>query len=64
MAGNFRCLCAMTTDKPYRKGFEPQVAFEEIRKNEGSQFDPKFVKAFEKYWIHNKGYLSKKNLIN
>lgn len=55
---------AMTTDRPYRKGFEPQVAFEEIRNNKGSQFDPKFVKAFEKYWIHNKGDLSKKNLTN
>ncbi len=34
---------AITTDRPYRKAFSFQEALEEIRKNEGTQFDPEVV---------------------
>lgn len=37
---------AMTTDRPYRKGLSLQMAFDELRINAGTQFDPEMVKAF------------------
>lgn len=37
---------AMTSDRPYRKGLPDEVAFEELRKFSGRQFDPDVVKAF------------------
>ena len=37
---------AMTTDRPYRKGMEFEVALEEIRSNIGTQFDPQMAQAF------------------
>lgn len=37
---------AMTTDRPYRKGLSQKVAFEELKKNAGIQFDPEVVRAF------------------
>jgi putative nucleotidyltransferase with HDIG domain len=37
---------AMTQDRPYRRGMPPQVAFAEIEKQKGKQFDPKFAEAF------------------
>lgn len=36
---------AMTSDRPYRKGFDPEEAFEEIKKCAGTQFDPEIVCA-------------------
>jgi len=42
---------AITSDRPYRMGFEPEVAFTKILNNAGTQFDPKIVKAFEKAWL-------------
>ena len=42
---------AMTSDRPYRKGFDPEVAFEEIMRNASTQFDPEVVKAFERSWL-------------
>lgn len=39
---------AMTSDRPYRKGLAAQIAYEEILKCSGSQFDPVLVRAFEK----------------
>ena len=45
---------AMTSDRPYRKGFDPEVAFEEIMRNANTQFDPKVVKAFERSWLSGK----------
>ncbi len=41
---------AMTSDRPYRKSLPLEVAFEEIAKNKGTQFDPEVVRAFEKAW--------------
>ncbi len=41
---------AMTTDRPYRKGLEPEVALEELTKYRGIQFDPKIVDAFLLTW--------------
>ncbi len=37
---------AMTSDRPYRKGMEASVAFAEIEKMAGRQFDPVFAAAF------------------
>jgi HD-GYP domain-containing protein (c-di-GMP phosphodiesterase class II) len=39
---------AMTNDRPYRKALSVEEALEEIRKNSGTQFDPKVVEAFFK----------------
>jgi len=37
---------AMTTNRPYRGGLSLDVAFDELRKYSGSQFDPAVVDAF------------------
>src|SRR5262249_62037598 len=37
---------AMTSDRPYRKGMPLDVAFLEIEKGKGKQFDPVFAAAF------------------
>lgn len=37
---------AMTTDRPYRERMELAEAFDELRANSGTQFDPRVVKAF------------------
>lgn len=39
---------AMTTDRPYRRALPIKDALEELRKNSGTQFDPKVVEAFLK----------------
>jgi len=36
---------AMTSNRPYRKGLDPEVAIAEIQKGAGSQFDPACVEA-------------------
>src|SRR3954469_11936923 len=42
---------AMVSTRPYRKGLDPKIAFDEILKNKGTQFNAEvvdaFVKAFE-----------------
>ena len=37
---------AMTSDRPYRKALPVEVAIEEIKKNKGTQFDPKIADIF------------------
>jgi putative nucleotidyltransferase with HDIG domain len=37
---------AMVTSRPYRARIEPAAAFAELRKNAGTQFDPRVVEAF------------------
>jgi len=37
---------AMTSDRPYRKGMAPEVAFAEIERMVGKQFDPEAASAF------------------
>ncbi|MBU2541153.1 MAG: HD-GYP domain-containing protein [Candidatus Omnitrophica bacterium] len=37
---------AMTSDRPYRKAFSDQQAFEELRQYSGTQYDPTVVKVF------------------
>jgi HD-GYP domain-containing protein (c-di-GMP phosphodiesterase class II) len=36
----------MTTDRPYRKAMPLWDALEELKRNAGTQFDPKVVEAF------------------
>jgi putative nucleotidyltransferase with HDIG domain len=51
------CYDAMTTDRPYRNGLEPEIAFNEIVKNAETQFDPEIVEAFKRsYRSGNKIY--------
>lgn len=45
---------AMTTDRPYRKKMELARAFDELRVNSGTQFDPKVVEAFFKAYDDNR----------
>ncbi len=40
-------LDAMTTDRPYRPGFKPDRAREEIRAGAGTQFDPAVVERLD-----------------
>jgi HD-GYP domain-containing protein (c-di-GMP phosphodiesterase class II) len=37
---------AMTTTRPYRKGLDHEIAYKELRKFAGRQFDPQLVKIF------------------
>ena len=37
---------AMVTERPYKKKRSVQDAIEELKKNSGSQFDPKVIDAF------------------
>jgi protein phosphatase len=37
---------AMTSDRPYRTGLEPEAAIEELLENAGTQFFPEVVEAF------------------
>ncbi|MEA2404991.1 MAG: hypothetical protein QOE08_1638 [Thermoleophilaceae bacterium] len=36
---------AMTTDRPYRRAMQPEQAIEELRRNAGTQFEPRVVEA-------------------
>lgn len=40
-------FCAMITERPYRKAFTKEEALQEIKKDSGSFYDPKFVQALE-----------------
>ena len=48
------CYDAITTDRPYRKKRSPQMAFEELRQNRGTQFDPRLVLIFIKEYERQK----------
>ena len=37
---------AMTSDRPYRKGMPPDVAFAELERQSGLQFDPRCAAGF------------------
>jgi putative nucleotidyltransferase with HDIG domain len=37
---------AMTSERPYRKGMAPEIAFAEVKKQSGRQFDPECAAAF------------------
>ena len=37
---------AMTSDRPYRKAVSPEIAVNELKRNEQTQFDPQVIKAF------------------
>jgi diguanylate cyclase (GGDEF)-like protein/putative nucleotidyltransferase with HDIG domain len=37
---------AMTSDRPYRKALPQEIAFKELQKNKGIQFDPELVEKF------------------
>ena len=39
-------VSAMTTNRPYRRGMEWEVAIAEVRANAGTQFDPEVAAAF------------------
>lgn len=41
---------ALTSDRPYRKALNKEKAFEELRKNVGTQFDAEVVEAFISVW--------------
>lgn len=38
---------AMTSDRSYRRGMDPELALEEIRSNAGTQFDPRVAAVLE-----------------
>ncbi len=40
------CYSALTTNRPYRKGWKPEDALEEIENCIGTQFDPRLCAAF------------------
>jgi HD-GYP domain-containing protein (c-di-GMP phosphodiesterase class II) len=42
------CFDAMTSDRPYRSGMPAEVAFAEVDKQKGKQFDPEVASAFIK----------------
>ena len=45
---------AMVSTRPYRKGLDPQVAYDEIARHSGTQFCPMTVKAFQEAFKHEK----------
>ncbi len=47
-------LDAMTSNRPYRKGLDPEFAISEIEKGKGSQFDPVIVDALIKCYREGK----------
>ena len=46
---------AMTSDRPYRRGLSPEVAYEELRRHSGTQFFPEVVEALIE--LHGTGSL-------
>jgi HD-GYP domain-containing protein (c-di-GMP phosphodiesterase class II) len=52
---------AMISTRPYRKGLPPMVAYEEILKNSGTQFDAKVVDAFARAFRKTRMYKSEED---
>lgn len=50
---------AMISTRPYRKGLPPMVAYEEILKYSGTQFDCRVVVAFERWFKKSKMFREK-----
>jgi hypothetical protein len=46
---------AMTSDRPYRRGLSPEIAYEELRRHAGTQFFPEVVEALIE--LHSTGGL-------
>ncbi|MDD0852682.1 HD domain-containing protein [Halobacteriovorax sp. GB3] len=47
---------AMISTRPYRKGLNPMIAYQEIIDHSGTQFDPRVVEGFKKYFEKTKMY--------
>lgn len=45
---------AMTTDRPYHLGVDPELAYEDIVGKAGTNYDPGVIVAFKKIWAKNK----------
>ncbi|MEX0801216.1 MAG: HD domain-containing phosphohydrolase [Dehalococcoidia bacterium] len=43
--------CAMTLDRPHRRGLSPHDAYAELRRVAGAQLDPELVEAFERVLV-------------
>jgi hypothetical protein len=49
----------MTSDRVYRPAMSPEVAFVELHKGKGTQFDPAIVELFENaYWAERRADVS------
>lgn len=51
-------LDSMTTDRSYRTAMSAELAYEEIVKNSGTQYDPEVISVFRKLWTEGKLTLS------
>jgi len=45
---------AMTSERPYRKAMRPEIAIQEVRRNGGTQFDPRLAEIFARLWEEGK----------
>jgi HD-GYP domain-containing protein (c-di-GMP phosphodiesterase class II) len=55
---------AMISTRPYRKGLPPMVAYEEILKNSGTQFDSVVVEAFARAFRKTRMYKAEEDHFN
>lgn len=52
---------AMTSERPYRQPISKAEAIEELKRNSGSQFDPKIVEVFIKLLEENPAFFKKQS---
>ena len=52
----------IVTARSYKKATQPHLAFEELRRSAGTQFDPEIVEVF--YQAYNKGNITKREYVN
>jgi len=45
---------AMTSERPYRRAMRPEIAIQEVKRNAGSQFDPRLADIFARLWSEGK----------